>query len=79
MSDCTENSLNCINAIINFVCLLVFCAGCLGLFCPCILLCDVSSRMGEGCMFATCCAGALVGLRVKMRIQQNIQVQYSVG
>lgn len=46
---------------------------CLGLFCPCILLCDVSSRMGEGCMFATCCAGALVGLRVKMRIQQNIQ------
>lgn len=46
---------------------------CLGLFCPCCLLCDVSSRMGEGCMFPTCCPGALVGLRVKLRTQENIQ------
>ncbi|PFX22615.1 Cornifelin-like [Stylophora pistillata] len=46
---------------------------CMGLFCPCILLCDVSQRMGEGCCFPTCCPGALVGLRIKLRAQQNIQ------
>nr|XP_058970593.1 cornifelin homolog [Pocillopora verrucosa] len=46
---------------------------CMGLFCPCILLCDVSQRMGEGCCFATCCPGALLGLRIKLRAQQNIQ------
>ncbi|CAH3039365.1 hypothetical protein pdam_00019822 [Pocillopora damicornis] len=46
---------------------------CMGWFCPCILLCDVSQRMGEGCCFATCCPGALLGLRIKLRAQQNIQ------
>lgn len=46
---------------------------CLGCFCPCCLLCEVSSRMGEGCMFATCCPGALMALRVKLRMQENIQ------
>ncbi|XP_022795454.1 cornifelin homolog [Stylophora pistillata] len=46
---------------------------CMGWFCPCILLCDVSQRMGEGCCFATCCPGALLGLRIKLRTQQNIQ------
>ncbi|XP_022795453.1 cornifelin homolog [Stylophora pistillata] len=45
----------------------------MGWFCPCILLCDVSQRMGEGCCFATCCSGALLGLRIKLRTQQNIQ------
>ncbi|KAJ7371157.1 hypothetical protein OS493_034719 [Desmophyllum pertusum] len=46
---------------------------CLGLWCPWCLLCDVSSRMGEGCCFATCCPGALLGLRIKLRAQENIQ------
>ena len=49
-------------------------AVCMGLFCSCFLLCDVSMRMGEGCCFPTCCPGALVGLRIKLRAQQNIQV-----
>ena len=30
--------------------------------------------MGEGCCFATCCPGALLGLRIKLRVQENIQV-----
>ena len=55
------------------ICFLVVC---MGLFCPCILLCDVSQRMGEGCCFATCCPGALLGLRIKLRTQQNIQVNF---
>ena len=38
------------------------------------MLCDISSRMGEGCCFATCCPGALVALRIKLRVQENIQV-----
>lgn len=46
----------------------------MGFFCSPILLCQVSARMGEGCMFATCCQGALIGLRIKLRTQQNIQV-----
>ena len=54
--------------------LIFFHAVCMGWFCPCILLCDVSQRMGEGCCFATCCPGALLGLRIKLRAQQNIQV-----
>ncbi|XP_068673995.1 placenta-specific gene 8 protein-like [Montipora foliosa] len=50
------------------------CYSCLmGTFCSWCLLCQVSERMGEGCMFATCCQGALLGLRVKLRTQQNIQ------
>ncbi|XP_068761866.1 placenta-specific gene 8 protein-like [Montipora capricornis] len=50
------------------------CYSCLmGTFCSWCLMCQVSERMGEGCMFATCCQGALIGLRVKLRTQQNIQ------
>ena len=49
-------------------------AGCMGTFCGPFLLCDISSRMGEGCCFATCCPGALVALRIKLRVQENIQV-----
>ena len=30
--------------------------------------------MGEGCCFAFCCPGALLGLRIKLRVQENIQV-----
>ena len=30
--------------------------------------------MGEGCCFACCCPGALTGLRIKLRTEQNIQV-----
>ena len=56
--------------------LIFFHAVCMGWFCPCILLCDVSQRMGEGCCFATCCPGALLGLRIKLRTQQNIQVNF---
>ena len=41
---------------------------------PQCLLCDVSSRMGEGCCFPFCCPMALAGLRVKLRTQENIQV-----
>ncbi|KXJ15085.1 cornifelin homolog [Exaiptasia diaphana] len=46
---------------------------CLGLMCPCFLLIDVSQRMGEGCCFPCCCPGALLGLRIKLRTEQNIQ------
>ena len=45
-----------------------------GLCCPFFLLTDVSSRMGEGCCFPCCCPGALLGLRIKLRVQENIQV-----
>jgi len=46
---------------------------CMGLCCPYFLLLDVSSRMGEGCCFVCCCPGALLGLRIKLRVQENIQ------
>ncbi|XP_073244903.1 placenta-specific gene 8 protein-like [Porites lutea] len=46
---------------------------CRGIFCPFFLLTDVSSRMGEGCCFPCCCPGALLGLRIKLRVQENIQ------
>ena len=49
-------------------------AGCMAIFFPWCLLCDISSRMGEGCCFATCCPGALLALRIKLRVQENIQV-----
>jgi len=49
-------------------------AGCMAMLCSQCLLCDISSRMGEGCCFATCCPGALVALRIKLRVQENIQV-----
>ena len=58
----------------RFLCICLLFAGLMGFFCSPILLCQVSSRMGEGCMFATCCQGALIGLRIKLRTQQNIQV-----
>ena len=51
-----------------------FIAGWYGWCFPECLLCDVSSRMGEGCCFACCCPYALAGLRVKLRAQENIQV-----
>ena len=55
------------------ICLLF--VGAMGAFCPLCLLCQVSERMGEGCMFVFCCYGAaLFGLRVKLRTQENIQV-----
>jgi len=47
---------------------------CMGVCCPFKLLTDVSSRMGEGCCFPCCCPGALLGLRIKLRVQENIQV-----
>jgi len=46
----------------------------MGTFCGSFLLYDISSRMGEGCCFAACCPGALVALRIKLRVQENIQV-----
>ena len=52
----------------------LFFAGLMGTFLGPCLLCDVSSRMGEGCCFACCCPGALLGLRIKLRVQENIQV-----
>lgn len=58
----------------RILCICLLFAGLMGLFCSPILLCQVSARMGEGCMFATCCQGALIGLRIKLRTQQNIQV-----
>lgn len=62
----------------RFLCICLLFAGLMGFFCSPILLCQVSSRMGEGCMFATCCQGALIGLRIKLRTQQNIQVNQCV-
>lgn len=44
-----------------------------GMCFPQCLLCDVSSRMGEGCCFPFCCPMALAGLRVKLRTEENIQ------
>ncbi|XP_044184878.1 cornifelin homolog [Acropora millepora] len=46
---------------------------CMGFFCAECLLCDVSTRMGEGCCFPCFCQLALAGLRVKMRTQENIE------
>jgi len=45
----------------------------MGFMCPHILLCQISSRMGEGCCFATCCPGALISLRVKLRADNSIE------
>ncbi len=51
-------------------------AVCMGFWCPICLLFDVSSRMGEGCCFPCCHGpGALLGLRIKLRVQQDIQVK----
>ncbi|KAL9957171.1 hypothetical protein ACROYT_G038775 [Oculina patagonica] len=47
---------------------------CMGIWCPICLMVDVSSRMGEGCCLPFCCGpGALLGLRIKLRVQQNIK------
>ena len=51
-----------------------FNAGCMGFFCAGCLLCDISSRMGEGCCFPCYCPQAVAGLRVKLRTQENIEV-----
>ena len=48
--------------------------GLCGLCCPCILLIQISQRMGEGCLFPCCCQGAALALRVKLRTENNIQV-----
>jgi len=46
----------------------------MGLCCPCIQLCNISSRMGEGCAYACCCSQvAPFTLRAKLRTEQNIQ------
>ncbi|XP_020899111.1 placenta-specific gene 8 protein [Exaiptasia diaphana] len=50
------------------------CGSCfLGMCCPSCLLTEVSSRMGEGCCFTCCCPGSLLGLRIKLRVENNIQ------
>ncbi len=54
---------------------LILFAVCMGIWCPICLMVDVSSRMGEGCCLPFCCGpGALLGLRIKLRVQQNIKV-----
>merc|ERR1739846_76997 len=44
-----------------------------GWLCPCILLIQISQRMGEGCLFPRCCQGAALALRVKIRADNGIQ------
>ena len=52
--------------------------GLCGLFCPMCLLCNISSRMGEGCAYACCCYEvAPLTLRAKLRAEQRIQVRNS--
>ena len=52
--------------------------GLCGLFCPMCLLCNISSRMGEGCVYASCCYEvAPLTLRAKLRAEQRIQVRNS--
>ena len=52
--------------------------GLCGLFCPMCLLCNISSRMGEGCAYACCCYEvAPLTLRAKLRAEQRIQVRKS--
>ena len=51
-----------------------FFVGFYAICCPATMLCDLSSRMGEGCCFPCCCPGALLGLRIKLRVENNIQV-----
>lgn len=46
---------------------------CMAMCCPCMLLNDVASRMGEGCCFVYCCPAPLLGLRIKLRVQENIE------
>ncbi|XP_068672992.1 placenta-specific gene 8 protein-like [Montipora foliosa] len=48
---------------------------CMGTFCSCCLLKQLSERMGmgEGPPFPPCSEGLLLRLRVKLRTQQNIQ------
>ncbi|EDO42647.1 predicted protein [Nematostella vectensis] len=49
--------------------------GCLVTFlCPCVTLCQISQRMGEGLAYGCCCADiAAFTLRAKLRTEQNIQ------
>ena len=47
----------------------------MGLCCPCIQLCNISSRMGEGFLYGCCCADlAVFTLRAQLRAEQHIQV-----
>lgn len=46
---------------------------CLGLFCPCILGVQLATDMGESSCLPCCVSGWLMGLRIKMRTQNNIQ------
>lgn len=46
----------------------------MGLCCPCIQICSISSRMGEGFLYGCCCANlARFTLRAKLRAEQQIQ------
>lgn len=47
----------------------------MGFFCEEYLLCDISSRMGEGsCLPCLCGMGTVLGgLRIKLRTQENIE------
>lgn len=45
-----------------------------GWCCPCFLLYSISSRMGEGCLYAYCCSEiAPFTLRAKLRTEHHIQ------
>ncbi|XP_074638485.1 cornifelin homolog B-like [Acropora palmata] len=50
-------------------------SGCIfGALCPCILLCNISNRLGEGYLFPCCCGNvAPLALRAKVRYERNIQ------
>lgn len=46
----------------------------MGWCCPCIQLCNISSRMGEGFLYGCCCSEiAPFTLRAKLRTEQHIQ------
>ncbi|XP_046578184.1 cornifelin homolog A-like isoform X3 [Haliotis rubra] len=45
----------------------------LGAVCPLALACQVSGQLGESACVPCCVPGALVVLRTKLRIEQNIQ------
>ena len=59
-----------------FVCFVFnLCTGLTGWCCPCFLLYSISSRMGEGCLYAYCCSEiAPFTLRAKLRTEHHIQV-----
>ena len=73
-TSCSANKRSYLSLLSHVYFILFVFQVCMGLFCPFFLLTDVSSRMGEGCCFPCCCPGALLGLRIKLRVQENIQV-----